>query len=268
MQTLLTQFGFLSLRGRDAVKFLQGYTTCDLDDLDHQVCLKGAICNIQGRMVTSFRIIRLSDEGLLLRMHCDLLQATVEFLSKYIVFSSATLQIESEYHCVATWLEAEQPIDTVVQDQDSYLISCGEGRFERWTEATGPIEPTLNEDWKNADINGGLAWVAPATSEAFLPQMYNYHNMSAISFSKGCYLGQEIVARAQYKGQLKRQLFRGMQIEAAPLSAGDTLDGVDGRIAGTVVATSKTQLLAVLSGQEPTTVNIGDQQVRVYPVVG
>ena len=265
MQTLLTQFGFLSLRGRDAVKFLQGYTTCDLNDLDNQVCLKGAICNIQGRMVTSFRIIRLSDEDLLLRMHCDLLQVTVDFLSKYIVFSKATLQIESEYQCVATWLEEEQPIDTVVQDQDSYLISFGEGRFERWTEATVPIEPTLNENWMN---NDGLAWVAPATSEAFLPQMYNYHNVSAISFSKGCYLGQEIVARAQYKGQLKRQLFRGMQIEATPLSAGDTLDGVDGRIAGMVVATSKTQLLAVLSGQEPTTVNIGDQQIRVYPVVG
>ncbi|MEM7365073.1 MAG: hypothetical protein AAF525_13700, partial [Pseudomonadota bacterium] len=242
--------------------------TCDLDDLDNHVSLKGAICNIQGRMVTSFRVIRLGEEGLLLRMHRDLLQATVDFLSKYIVFSKATLQIESEYHCVATWLEEEQPMDTVAHNQDGYLISCGDGRFERWTETTVPSEPTLNEDWENADINAGLAWVAPATSEAFLPQMFNYHNVSAISFSKGCYLGQEIVARAQYKGQLKRRLFRGMQIEAAPLSTGDTLDSVDGRIAGTVVATSKRQLLAVLAAQEPTTVKIGDQQITVDPVVG
>lgn len=265
-QTMLEEFGFLSIRGRDAIKFLQGYTTCDLDDLDDQVSLKGAICNIQGRMLASFRVIRTAEDALMLRMHRDLVVPTLDFLTKYIVFSKATMTNECDLHCIGAWQEETLPVDHFTHAENDYIVSCGNGRFERWTPEPEPIDATIVERWLDADINNGLAWVSPATSETFLPQMFNYHNVDAISFSKGCYLGQEIVARAQYKGDLKRRLFRAEGLATPPPLPGESLNNIEGRTLGTIIAASSTQFLAVLSAREPTDVLINGTQINVRPV--
>ena len=213
------------------------------------------LCNLKGRVIANGWAIG-DDECVLLVVHHSVAVALAAFLKPYAMFSKCS--VEAHNHAVAVASSAS-----------------GSNSFtDHWCFADNLLDASQsNADDQSSAIARDLvtnrfAWVSDGVAGKFLPQVLGMHEVGAVDFDKGCYLGQEIVARAQYKGQLKRQLFRGMQIEAAPLSAGDTLDGVDGRIAGTVVATSKTQLLAVLSGQEPTTVNIGDQQIRVYPVIG
>ena len=83
-------YGFLAITGKDAQKFLQGYATCDIEDITDTLTAIGATLNLQGRMVTSFRLARIED-GFLLRMSRDLVPATQEFLKKYIVFSKAQM---------------------------------------------------------------------------------------------------------------------------------------------------------------------------------
>ncbi|MDZ7683822.1 MAG: hypothetical protein U5O39_01085 [Gammaproteobacteria bacterium] len=84
------------------------------------------------------------------------------------------------------------------------------------------------------------------TTESFIPQMFDYHRTGAVDFDKGCYLGQEIVARMQHRGKVNRKLFRG---HGAELAAGDTLN-VDGKEAGTVVAAAGEKLLAVVKSKD------------------
>ena len=91
MLTPLEHFGFLAITGRDAAKFLQGYTTCDVDLAKGNTSLVGAICTIQGRMLCNFRLIPI-EAGLLLRMPRALVPTAIEFLAKYIVFSKASLE--------------------------------------------------------------------------------------------------------------------------------------------------------------------------------
>ena len=91
----LDDYGLLCVSGKDALSFLQGYTTCDLEKLDPTAAQIGAICNIKGRMLTSFVVVK-DGESLLLRMHKPLVAQTIAFLKKYIVFSKAEMQDISE----------------------------------------------------------------------------------------------------------------------------------------------------------------------------
>ena len=96
---MLHHFGFLELSGEDSKKFLQGYTTCNLETLTPKKAQIGAICDIQGRVITSFLLVETNGK-LILRMSKDLLEKTLGFLSKYIVFSKAEVRdISNELFC-------------------------------------------------------------------------------------------------------------------------------------------------------------------------
>ena len=105
----LDHFGFLKVSGVDAVTFLQGYTTCDLAALNDDSAQLGAICNIQGRMLASFIVIR-QDQDLVLRMHKSLVPKTIAFLTKYIVFSKAELtDISEKLRCYGSLNPSTRP---------------------------------------------------------------------------------------------------------------------------------------------------------------
>ena len=96
---VLSHFGFLELSGEDSKKFLQGYTTCNLETLTPEKAQIGAICDIQGRVITSFLLLEIKGK-LILRMSKNLLEKTLKFLSKYIVFSKAEIRdISDELFC-------------------------------------------------------------------------------------------------------------------------------------------------------------------------
>ena len=247
--TRLSQFGFLAVNGRDAKTFMQGYTTCDVDKLSLSENL-GAICNIKGRMVTNFRIAP-TDDGLLMRMHKSRVQDTMEFLSKYIVFSKAELVDVSDLwycHGVVEEKTVHESIDTA--DGEAIRLQVDDNRHELWS-MTQLGDESGAENWAAADCANSLAWIESATADHYLPQMFNLHVLGGIDFNKGCYLGQEIVARAQYLGDLKRGLHHTLFEKS--LAVGDELQ-VTGRPKGSVVAVAASEALAVIANPGENTI--------------
>lgn len=250
----LNQFGFLKISGKDAIKFLQGYTTCDLDALTETSVQLGAICNLQGRMLTSFLVVR-QETDLILRMDRSLIEKTMQFLNKYIVFSKAELHdISDSYRCFGHAETEEESYSMSVND-DTFTIHLG-NRREVWQ--TPDVDDAIEAPaaWHDLEIAQGITWVTEATSEKFLPQMFAYHVLGGIDFNKGCYLGQEIVARMQYRGELKRRLHRVSAV-------------VNEVESGDVVATGSNASLVILnnSSDEATTVIADNETLDAIPVV-
>jgi len=224
----LSHEGILALRGPDANKFLQGQVTCNLNYLSDSQCSLGARCTPKGRMQSSFRIVSVTD-GYLLAMANELLEAQLTDLKKYAVFSKSKLTDESQ-----AWLrlglngaddalrslglELPTDADSVVRHQELLALRLSDGRAELWLPAAQAEavkaqlaaqlpEAPLN-DWLLAQIRAGIGQVMGSTRELFIPQMINLQAVGGVSFKKGCYTGQEIVARMQYLGKLKRRLYR------------------------------------------------------------
>ncbi|WP_405120447.1 YgfZ/GcvT domain-containing protein [Pseudomonas leptonychotis] len=224
----LSHEGILALRGPDANKFLQGQVTCNLNYLSDSQCSLGARCTPKGRMQSSFRIVSVTD-GYLLAMANELLEAQLTDLKKYAVFSKSKLTDESQ-----AWLrlglngaddalrslglELPTDADSVVRHQELLALRLSDGRAELWVPAAQAEavkaqlaaqlpEAPLN-DWLLAQIRAGIGQVMGSTRELFIPQMINLQAVGGVSFKKGCYTGQEIVARMQYLGKLKRRLYR------------------------------------------------------------
>ncbi|MDR9754761.1 folate-binding protein YgfZ [Pseudomonas sp. SZMC_28357] len=224
----LSHEGVLAVRGVDAGKFLQGQLTCNLNYLSDTQSSLGARCTQKGRMQSSFRIL-LQGDGVLLAMASELLEAQLADLKKYAVFSKSKLTDESaawvrfgvaHSDAVLASLGLTLPADTdsVARHEQLIAIRVSPERAELWAPAdqTETIkanlaaqlpEGSLNQ-WLLGQIRAGIGQVMPATRELFIPQMLNLQAVGGVSFKKGCYTGQEIVARMQYLGKLKRRLYR------------------------------------------------------------
>ena len=200
----LDHFGFLELSGKDAKKFLQGYTTCNLENLTPEKAQMGAICDIQGRVITSFLLVNI-EEKLLLRMSKDLLEKTFSFLSKYIVFSKAEIRdISDELFCYGN--DSAQSNEMSVEATDNgFEIDLG-NRKELWLKKKESKKEMHLKDWTDLEIELLHSWINAKNSQLFLPQSLNYHEINALDFEKGCYLGQEIIARMHFRGRLKKKL--------------------------------------------------------------
>lgn len=250
--TTLSTFGFFTVTGRDAQKFLQGYTTCDLEDLDEGHVQTGAVCNIKGRMLCNFLICREAD-GFLLRLRHSLIEPTIAFLNKYIVFSKAVIEDRSEtlncYGLSATAAGFPQALHAISPQNSGRLVMTSTApRFELWTadDLSTDSENSSGDlvAWEQAELAAGIVWVDETSSEEYIPQMLNLHGLGGISFSKGCYLGQEIVARMQYRGELKNRLHLGTC--DANVEIGARVLNPEGKSAGTIIAKAGTAFAAVL----------------------
>lgn len=224
----LSHEGVLAVRGADATKFLQGQLTCNLNYLSDTQASLGARCTQKGRMQSSFRIL-LQGDGVLLAMTTELLEPQLADLKKYAVFSKSKLTDES-----AAWvrfglvnadtalaglgLEMPAETDSVVRNDALIAIRVSPGRAELWVPAeqgdvvrnqlAATLDQTDLNEWLLGQIRAGIGQVMPQTRELFIPQMLNLQAVGGVSFKKGCYTGQEIVARMQYLGKLKRRLYR------------------------------------------------------------
>lgn len=227
----LSHLGILTVTGPDAGKFLQGQVTCDIRELDQEASRLGAHCTHKGRMLFSFRAVKLGEEQIALRLDSDILAHAQQALGKYIVFSKAKLADASTDYCrlglagpkAAALIEQHLGatpvnINDVSQVESGYVIKISDQRFEcwlktesaekSWTELSQFSQPVGVPVWNLLDIRDGLGDIRPGTEELFIPQMLNYQAIDGISFNKGCYTGQEVVARMQYRGKLKRPMYR------------------------------------------------------------
>ncbi|MEO4047468.1 folate-binding protein YgfZ [Pseudomonas sp. CAU 1711] len=269
--TPLDHEALLAVRGPDAAKFLQGQLTCNLNYLGANTSSLGARCTPKGRMTSSFRIVQDGD-GYLLAMAAELLDAQLSDLKKYAVFSKSALADESaawarfglaggDATLLALGLELPTQADAMARADDLIAIRLPGGRAELWAPraqaddlraqlATRLPEAPLN-DWLLGQVRAGIGQVFGATRELFIPQMINLQALGGVSFKKGCYTGQEIVARMQYLGKLKRRLQRlALAGDEPPAASTELFSPVHGSSVGEVVlaarAESGVELLAVL----------------------
>ncbi|AZL67246.1 MULTISPECIES: CAF17-like 4Fe-4S cluster assembly/insertion protein YgfZ [Pseudomonas] len=268
----LAHEGILAVRGSDAGKFLQGQLTCNLNYLSDEHAGLGARCMVKGRMQSSFRILP-QGNGYLLAMASELLDAQLADLKKYAVFSKATLSDESaawvrfglqhgDAALQALGLNVPEAAGATVRHDNLIALRVSPGRVELWapaeqatavreTLAASLPEGRLN-DWLLGQIRAGIGQVMGPTRELFIPQMINLQAVDGVSFKKGCYTGQEIVARMQYLGKLKRRQYRLALAQAdVPAPGAEIFSPTHGSSVGEVViaasAGNGVELLAVLS---------------------
>ncbi|WP_166358585.1 YgfZ/GcvT domain-containing protein [Pseudomonas akapageensis] len=271
----LSHEGVLAVRGSDAGKFLQGQLTCNLNYVNEHTATLGARCTQKGRMQSSFRLL-LEGDGCLLAMARDLVEPQLADLKKYAVFSKSKLTDES-----AAWvrfglsqgdgalaslgLELPPEVNAQVNANGLIAVRVSPSRAELWVpaEQAPSVQAKLAAQLPEGDLNAwllgqiraGIGQVMAQTRELFIPQMLNLQAVGGVSFKKGCYTGQEIVARMQYLGKLKRRQYR-LELEGSDLPEPGTpvFSPIHASSIGEVVlaaasAAGRIELLAVLQAE-------------------
>jgi folate-binding protein YgfZ len=278
----LPSTGIIAVKGIDAKTFLQGQLTVNIDKVTLNQSQLGAHCNLKGRMQALFRIINIQkseqeEPAYLLLLPKSLLADALKNLKKYAIFSKVTLTEMQDFSAFGIIGEqaAEHlaidplPIGGSLISKTDWIIYRSPGNELRYTAIVPTakvadfqqsmqkeLPPLKEEVWELLEIDAGIPTIYPATIDALLPHHVNLTALAGISFDKGCYLGQEIIARMHYKGKIKRHMYRAQLAETveAP-SPGDHIVIVDApnEAPGIVVRAAKNdegfQLLVVLDEQ-------------------
>jgi len=231
----LPTLGVLAIDGGDAATFLQGQATCDCRQLDGTRAALGALCNLQGRMIVSFYVFSVAG-GLRLLMPRDRVAAVLSHLKKYAVFSRVTLRDDSDAVALAyAVIDTAAPFSVTAAAGGARILHLRGQRALRWDPSTPPAAADGDAAaWRAACIRAGELLVDTASADAFLPQALNYDVIDGVNFRKGCYTGQEVVARMHFKGRMKERL-QLLHAPAAAPAAGSALQDGDGQDVGRVL---------------------------------
>lgn len=229
--TDLNNFDLLAVAGEDAAKFLQGQLTCDLDKVSATQSVPGAYCDINGRVIADMRVMA-AESGFLLLCMRGMGYAIKKTLEKYVVFSKAGItSLTSSWERYGVYgPTATQTIVDLFQSapaqphgvllaSDCYVIRLpdAQARYEILMPADNDaLRDRLEdlgitddlEEWELAEIRQGIVHVTPDTQDSYTPQLLNYDLTGVIDFKKGCFPGQEIVARMHYRAPAKKRLYR------------------------------------------------------------
>jgi folate-binding protein YgfZ len=216
--TILSDEALLRLSGPDAVSFLQGQTTANFANAEPGTCLRGAFCDPKGRILADFLAAIVTPEEILLRIRRPVAEQLAQHLSRYLAFSKASL--DALPWSVSANTENSEG-STFARKGDALIVPRGKGLTEYWSvdsEAAGELD---SDHFRGREIALGEARIESATVGSYLPQDLNFDLNDAVSFDKGCYTGQEIIARLHYRGTPKRRLYRAL-LSGAELPAPGT----------------------------------------------
>ncbi|MEQ1557651.1 MAG: folate-binding protein [Methyloglobulus sp.] len=217
----VTHLNVLTVSGNDAAKLLQGQITCNVNDISEIKSSLAAICNPKGRAIATFLLVKKADTFLLI-LPIELLETVRKRLQMFVLRSDVKITDSSDELCLLGLCESGQPAKPFVNDtfqgitgislpgliKRSLLITDVDtaiGFYSEYINDKG-FRLASSDDWRYLDIVSGIPWLTLATSEEFIPQMLNLDKLGGISFNKGCYTGQEIVARTHYLGKSKREM--------------------------------------------------------------
>ncbi|MGR8931813.1 MAG: CAF17-like 4Fe-4S cluster assembly/insertion protein YgfZ [Gammaproteobacteria bacterium] len=211
----------LTVSGDDAAQFLQGQLTCDIKALTETKASIAAYCTPKGRVITTLLAIKVPS-GFLLIVPRSLAEKVFKRLQMYILRSNVHLADQTAalaltgVHCICAIQEVPS-IDFACRQQNGYITIKLPSKTPRYLSITPndqPVDPLFTDfaegneqQWRYADISSGLPWFELDQSEKYIPQMLNLDRLGGVSFNKGCYTGQEIVARTHYLGEAKRHLY-------------------------------------------------------------
>ena len=227
----LSHLGFINAKGEEAESFLQNQLSNDIKLVSESQSQLNAYCTAKGRALSLLRVFKCGDEYLL-QLPQERLESTLKRLSMFVLMTKVTLEDASE-NTVAFGIagpNAEKNLKSIVSDlpqQDDQctfangLIACKisgkssrymvvantDKAIEAWKQLSGNCKACNHSTWSYLDIQTGIPQIYEANTEAFVPQMLNLHDLNGISFQKGCYPGQEVVARMHFLGKLKRRMY-------------------------------------------------------------
>lgn len=245
----LSHYGLLVFSGEDAQTFLQNQLSCDVKLVNEHQAQYGSYCTPKGRVLANFILWRRGDEWFM-QLPVSLCTAIQKRLSMFILRSKVQIRdcsdqrvrigvagsqvlerIAEIVHIPADELHQHQ----IIQMAQAALLCYSADRVELvvesdyaqelWKTLCQHAQPSGTAHWDRLEILAGIPMITPATQEEFLPQMINLDLIGGVSFKKGCYPGQEIIARTQYLGKLKRRMRRIHVVTDETVSAGDDLFG-------------------------------------------
>lgn len=272
----LTHLATLDIKGEGAEKFLQGQTSAQVSLADGQFAPLTCFCTPKGRMMANGQLIRLNNEHLRLLLSASLIEPLMAHLKKFAPFYRVELTPGEHLTILGTTLGDAQkmatafdmPLPTTSWQQISdashrsilaYPASATEETNDyRWlfilpnADAESFASTDELAQWQLADIRRGLVWLEADQQDKYLPQMINWEALGGISFKKGCYTGQEVVARAHFRGQVKKRLWLGRIAVEETLPAGTEVKDDTDRSVGEIVTScaaddTTTEFLAIIN---------------------
>ena len=224
----LTHWGVIRARGADAVKFLQGQLTNDVTLLGMSRARLAGFCSAKGRLQASFVVWMAAPDEVLLACSASVLQATLKRLSMFVLRAQCKLtDATADFPMWGLTGDAALPLLAGVEVWDKF--NADGITFIRLPDANAQLRclqvgmPAATavamslDAWRWLEVQSGVPTIEASIAEKFVPQMLNYELVGGVDFRKGCYPGQEIVARSQYRGTIKRRMFLfDVEGEAAP----------------------------------------------------
>ena len=271
----VTQFELLRFHGRDAHAFLQGQLTCDVDQMRRHQAQFGGYCTPKGRVLANFLLMSIP-QGYLMYLPADVVVSVADRLRKFVLRSDVKIECEQGLRALGLAGPAapallQQDLGALPQSRlavglhargsvvrlpgDIFLVvATPVDMATLWETLSKRAVPAGAQCWNWLQIQAGVPWITAPTQDQFLPQMIGLDAIGGVSFDKGCYTGQEIVARTHYLGEVKRKLRHGRT--SGGVRAGDALLAA-GEQCGTVlnmavVPGEGSTLLAVVSEQADT----------------
>ncbi len=285
----LTEYGTIAVSGSDARAFLHTQLTNDIEHLPPQAACHAGWCSAKGRLLATF-LVAPHDDGFLLQLARELAPAILKRLQMFVLRSKVKLaDASADWAQFGLWGDGADAalgalgIAAPAQDlgiaraADRFAIRLSRRQFLLFARAALHAETQARlpqgdaSGWALEEIRAGRPHVVQATQDLFVPQMVNLERLGGVDFRKGCYPGQEVVARTQYRGQLKRRMVRLRAPQ--PLRAGQDLysDDATGQPTATVVNAAGGEALAVvalatLEGGAAVRAQAGGEALEVLPL--
>ncbi|MCK0768583.1 CAF17-like 4Fe-4S cluster assembly/insertion protein YgfZ [Chromohalobacter canadensis] len=281
----LPQYSIMEIAGPDAERFLQGQTSAQVELANGEFAPLTAFCSPKGRMLANGQLMRVDETRYWLLLDIGVVDPLHAHLAKYAPFykveitrpetqifgvlgENAAAQVEAQLDATPpdTWAMAQSEAAVILHHpgpMPRFMIVAPEATaLPLWKAFENIATPVGNAVWRLQDIQAGLAWLGDAQRDSYLPQMINWEALGGISFRKGCYTGQEVVARSHFRGQVKKRLLRA-QLESDTLpTLGTPVHDTNGKSQGDVVcaalnADGKAEVLAIITQRdEPRELNI------------
>ena len=255
--TPLLQLGVIVAEGAEAADFLHKQLSNDVNHLTTETARLAGYCSPKGRLLSTLLLWREADKNsdqIFLQLPATLLPAILKRLRMFILRAKASLRDASDdtillglggaqaTQVLGNWFAqlpdtpygtASNEYGCVIRVADAFAAARYEWRLtsqlaeQIWPQLTQQLAPVASRVWGLSEIAAGVPQVLPATQEKFVPQMINYELIGGVNFKKGCYPGQEIVARSQYLGKLKRRMHAARIVGAQVVQAGDEVFSMD-----------------------------------------
>jgi tRNA-modifying protein YgfZ len=217
----LSRYGLLAVTGADARDFLHAQLTTDVAHLPADRAAFAGWCTAKGRLLATLLVIPAPD-GFLLQLAKDIAPAVAKRLSMFVLRSKVKIADESDaWTHYGVW----HPLPAVAWDGGAVSVPVGDQRHLKLGKALTQSCAHSEEHWTLEEIRAGRPWIMAATQDKFVPQMVNLETLGGVDFQKGCYPGQEIVARAQYRGEVKRRMQRLPVPPGVELQPGQEFNG-------------------------------------------